>query len=214
MNGHDRRPRSISGQVGITGGEVVVTEPIDVLGTFWQATQPVSGTVAVSAVAGYVSTTTYDLGELAAGTTFVHTSGTTLASAASYVHLLVTPASPSVQVADLLLSVDSGPFGVFLYEDTVTSNDGTATTFRNQNRTNVAAASTAVYHTPTVSSDGTEIFYAMVPGTNAASSIFGPTGSIRLVLKPSTKYLIRCTNNNSNGVSVGFAIRIIEGSLP
>jgi hypothetical protein len=63
-------------------------------------------------------------------------------------------------------------------------------------------------HTPTISDLGTQIDYALMPTLSAVGSnvggVTGPDIGEEWVLKPSTKYLLRLTNNSGGAVDVGF----------
>lgn len=112
---------------------------------------------------------------------------------------------------DVLLSVNASTYphliiGMFLgglgqgyfYESPTISSNGTEITPKNKNRSSVNVSGITVYHTPTVSDVGTELFSGRWLGTSS-----GPSGKINSggegfsqrewILKPSTLYLLRIT---------------------
>lgn len=84
-------------------------------------------------------------------------------------------------------------FQVDIYENTVTSNNGTSITIQNRRRTSLNTCGCSIYSSPTITSVGNVIVrYKLGAGRSAGSAA---SAENEVVLKPSTKYLIRLTNN-------------------
>lgn len=118
--------------------------------------------------------------------------------------LLVTPPINTATI-DYRVSSTSA-FELTIYEDTVTTNDGTPLPRRNRSRPlarNRAEALT--YHTPTITNVGTLLL-------NEVSGILG--GPIReedrWVLKPNSKYLIRMINRSGAAQSMSITVNWFE----
>jgi hypothetical protein len=81
-----------------------------------------------------------------------------------------------------------------IYEGTVTSDNGTAVDCFNRDRNSTNTPGTLVFHTPTITNDGTELANTQV-GTR---TLGGESRTIEeIILKVNTKYLIRATNQTS-----------------
>lgn len=86
----------------------------------------------------------------------------------------------------------SGEANMVLYEETTTSSDGTAVNERNHNRNSIKTSITQVFHTPTITADGTQICTEHFgSGQNAGGASRGET---EIILKQNTKYLLRVTS--------------------
>lgn len=102
-----------------------------------------------------------------------------------------------------------GDAKVFLYEDTTVSADGTQLTPHNLNRTIEDQSSMSVYHTPTVTTVGTQIKQVFVVGGAGGNSV-GSVGAgparpgTELILKKNTNYLLRITNVAGQAKRIGF----------
>lgn len=145
-----------------------------------------------------------------AGSLFGHSSKHAAVSAAASVdHLIITPASPVVRLYDFTCTVTGGPCDVFMYEGATTSANGAAENTYNHARDSAAAA-TLVYVGPTVTTTGTEIKYVLIPGTKQDGG-FGKSNGGHYVLKASTKYLIRVTNNSVGAQDMCTALTFKEG---
>lgn len=198
-----------AGTVSITGGTVGVT------GTFWQATQPISGTVTVqdggNVITVDVSGNLTDSDRAAeAGTLFSHSSKHAgVVAAASIDHLVVTPASPVTRLYDFTCTATGGPCDVLVYEGTTTSANGAAENVYNHSRDG-SPATVLVYLAPTITTVGTEIKYVLIPGTKQDGG-FGKSNGGHYVLKASTKYLIRVTNNSAGVQDICTAMTFKEG---
>lgn len=127
---------------------------------------------------------TYCSGHLAEG----------VANDASLELLLVTGATYQAHLS--MEVAGGGDYYVSIFEDTTTSDDGTALTERNKVRAITDTANVTVTHTPTITGDGNQLGPTRYfPGGRAAAGA-GVMGASReeWVLDVSTKYLIRVTN--------------------
>lgn len=101
-----------------------------------------------------------------------------------------------------------GAVDVFLYEDVVVTDSGTAVTSYNMNRTSTKESDLVVTHTPTVSSTGTTLVSKFIPGGSSQQTRIG--GDTRTatewLLKPNTNYMIRI--NNVSGTTIRASISI------
>lgn len=103
-----------------------------------------------------------------------------------------------------------------IYEGTTVSANGTAVNIFNRNRksgTNpTGSGMVSIFHTPTVTADGTLIYTSHAgtqtgPGNQGGGSGFNTRGDSELILKDSTLYLVRITNahaTNANQVAIDF----------
>lgn len=118
---------------------------------------------------------------------------TTLATSDT-IELLFTTSDTTKWAHWVLTSQSTGECVVELYEDTVTSADGTAITPTNRNRNSANTATVVVTHTPTITSDGTKLVEKWLGSTGFKEDTGGETrGNSELVLKQNTKYLLRLT---------------------
>jgi len=86
---------------------------------------------------------------------------------------------------------------VQFYEGTTTSSDGTALTIFNRNRNSANTSGTTLFYTPSVTADGTELPPDYIFGGSKSKAGGGEGGfDSEYVLKPSTKYLVRITNQS------------------
>jgi hypothetical protein len=91
---------------------------------------------------------------------------------------------------------------IAIYEGATLSNNGTAITSFNRDRNSDNAATTLVYHTPTITTDGTLIARYKA---GSGKSIGGSQSSrAELKLKRNTKYIIRVTNDTVSNNWMGY----------
>jgi len=121
--------------------------------------------------------------------------------------LISTDASQSVHIR--FQAGVGGDARIQIFENPTVTDNGTAITPVNRNRTSANTAVTSVYHTPTTSADGTILADHLAPGGGTGKS----TGAIatsfeEYILKSSEDYLFRVTNisgsNNPLSISVAF----------
>jgi hypothetical protein len=140
-----------------------------------------------------------------------------LANGANLDLLLVTPANARPHVQDAIFYAADSPCNVYLYEDTVTSNDGTVQTLRNRNRNSSNTAKAALSTGPTVTGVGTLLREVFIPDSGGGFGPWATAGGAQAgnfnsewVLKPSTKYLFRFTNSSGGAVTVSWEILFYE----
>lgn len=93
-----------------------------------------------------------------------------------------------------LVAQSTGEVVVAVYEGTTTSANGTAITRWNRNRNSVNTSSTLVYHTPTVTADGTKMVEKWIGSSGFRENSGGESrGDNEFILKQNTKYLVRLT---------------------
>ena len=133
----------------------------------------------------------------------------------SYIDILLhTSADYSVHTYIKLIAGSEATLTV--YEDTVTSADGTAITAVNHNRNNgVASPNILAYHTPTITDVGTQIWFEYVPGGDAKSpGALQVAGTEQTVLAPDTKYLFRFTNISTSDSKLQLQTAFYEVPYP
>ena len=121
----------------------------------------------------------------------------------------------AAKVPHTIIEVDvDGKSHLFLYETITTSGNGTGVTPYNNNRNSALTATTAVYHTPTVTGTGTLIKNILIPG-GTKQAVVGSSGSTRTewILKASTKYLLRVTNKSGSAIDISAALKFYEHGL-
>lgn len=98
-----------------------------------------------------------------------------------------------------------GKIKISLYKGATVTGDGTVVTTQNVNRETAGTPTTAVYHTPTTTADGT-LFCTAKMGQAASGGIFGnPAVGGNLeggywLLKPNTSYLVKIENESGEAV--------------
>lgn len=130
-----------------------------------------------------------------------------LANSASLDILLDVPANTFPHLRKLMFHLESGPCDIEFFEGTTTSADGTGITVFNRNRNSANTAGTVITHTPTITDDGTRLhdLYSPTGGKDVGSDTLG-LGE-EWTLAPSTKYLLRLTNNS--GAVLDFSLEIM-----
>jgi hypothetical protein len=101
-----------------------------------------------------------------------------------------------------------GQVTVYLFEGTA-KTAGTGITPRNFNRTKSDATSVVVAHTPGGAGDGTAIINGrLVPGGATVQTRVGASArsGTELILKASTKYLLRVTNTSGGAIDINPSI--------
>jgi hypothetical protein len=110
--------------------------------------------------------------------------------------LFSVPANTYPHFQLLEITLDGGTVTYDMYEDTVTSADGTALVGYNRNRNSIIVPDMTLFHTPTVTDAGTILDSLNFPSAGNKVAIFDETTHGEWVLKPSTKYLLRFTNGS------------------
>jgi hypothetical protein len=98
------------------------------------------------------------------------------------------------------MTTTGAPASVELFEATVTALDGSQVTAYNKNRTSTNTPSLEIYTGPTLVTIGTKIDEDIIPAVgNKAGSAAEAVGE-EWILKSSTKYCIRVTNNDNQDI--------------
>jgi hypothetical protein len=118
--------------------------------------------------------------------------------------------SKQLHFDEFLGDFSKGNIRITLYEDTVTSNNGTAVTPYGLNRAKVIAPTMTLYATPTVTSNGTKVAGKFLPLSGAGSNTNPQNGGIAKgkVLIANTKYLFVIQNTDAN-TAVSFGANFI-----
>ena len=132
-----------------------------------------------------------------------------LLNGASVEVLLSVPAGTFPHFQELELDTDGGPVRVFLYENTVTSADGSELTWINKNRNSNNTPDTQVFVSPTITADGDLLKRKAAPNSGPLT-VFNQSQGGEWVLAPSTKYLIRITNASGATREVNITIALYE----
>ncbi len=119
----------------------------------------------------------------------------------------VVPAAVFPHFRSLTITSDGGPNDVDFYEDTTVSANGAAVTPYNNNRNSITIPELLIYDIPTITGDGTLLEPILIPGTKQAGS-FGSEASNEWILKASSNYMIRITNNTVGAGTSNFTINM------
>lgn len=119
----------------------------------------------------------------------------------------IVPAATFPHFRQIQVASSGGPFDIDFYEGTTVSANGTEITAYNNNRNSSNTPDLVTYSGPTVTDDGDLLETVYVPGTKQTGSL-GSEGSNEWLLKPSTNYMIRITNNTSGGGTSIFVTNI------
>ena len=137
--------------------------------------------------------------EIHDGDHFAFNDFSAVASGANRDYLVITPAT--TRWAHLILQMATNQGGIMhLFEDATTSANGTPITAFNNNRNSGTAATVLVFHTPTVTTTGTEIatFY-MTLDSGAARVGVQSRNDDEFILKQNSRYLLRFTGETIAG---------------
>jgi len=126
--------------------------------------------------------------------------------------LLVTPALTFPHFQRLQITAGEGDIDLVVYEGVTTSADGAAVTINNTNRSSANTPSTVLTTAPTVTDVGTLIHTQWIPPSatgvgQSPAGVVGETNGEEWILKPSTKYLIRMTNNS--GATIAYRYEML-----
>lgn len=138
----------------------------------------------------------------------------TVANAASLDLLLTVPAFTYPHFRKAIFNLGDGPCDIKMYEGVTTSAAGTASPVFNRNRNSANTPNTVLTTGPTVTDLGTLIHDRFVGdpggmGANQVGSLSAGLGE-EWVLTPSTKYLVRITNNSGGDITVNYEIMWYE----
>jgi hypothetical protein len=109
--------------------------------------------------------------------------------------LISVPADSRPHFQSIDLAFESGPNTLLFYEGVTTSADGVALTALNKNRNATRVPEVTCYSGPTVTDLGTELGLDYFPVGGKKEGALTVGGNGEWILKPSTKYLLRFTNN-------------------
>ena len=121
--------------------------------------------------------------------------------------LLVTSAYNFPHIQRMAFTFGRGDIDIAVYEDTVTAAHGVAIDVENTNRNSSNTNQLLAYSGPTLTDDGNLIHTQWVAPTSTGVGQ-SPTGITtnsngeEWILKPSTKYLIRLTNNSGGAIAL------------
>lgn len=154
-----------------------------------------SDIITIDELSRAITTVDFAHHELHEGRHFHHSEVTDLGNGATRDVLLVTP--DTNRWVHLLINVMSeSEMSFTFYEDTVTSNNGTAVFTHNSNRNSTNTAGLSVSHSPTISDVGNIM---QVKHWGSGRGVGGDgRGENEWILKQNAKYLIRVTNATSN----------------
>lgn len=140
-----------------------------------------------------------------------HTSGkvTGIANGASVEVLMVTPADLMPHFNRALFSFSRGDWDIDTFEDVVVSAEGTLiTNVYNTNRNSSNTPGLMIFNTPTVTGDGTQLhkLWAVPTGTGQGNTIglSDVKNGEEWILKPSTIYMVRLTNNSGGNATMSY----------
>lgn len=129
--------------------------------------------------------------------------------------LFVTAANNYPHVQSLTFSFGSGDIDILVYEGSTASDDGTPETILNTNRNSILTPDLVFNSAPTITGVGTLIHTGWVVPTSTGTGL-SQTGIItegtgeEWILKPSTKYLVRITNNSGDTISYRWELVFYE----
>jgi hypothetical protein len=116
-------------------------------------------------------------------------------AAGAFLDTLIITATAAKETNLIVRSVLGGDGHMHIYEDVTVSDNGTAATGFNRNRTSATTMVATAFDGPTVTDLGTEIHFEIIPG-GAGGNASGAVSAVfqEWVLKPSAKYIIRLHN--------------------
>lgn len=128
------------------------------------------------------------------------------------IELLIDVPSTTEVVASMFVRV-GGDAVLTVFEGTTVSANGTTITPTNLNRSSANSPSVNMYHTPTVTGDGTQIFESYSPGGSLGFSAGGEGALETGFFAANTKYLCRLTNISGVANPLQLTIRFYEHSV-
>jgi len=131
---------------------------------------------------------------------------TAIASDADLNILLVNPVANFSHLRLYRFTATGGPLDTFLFSGTTVSANGTSIISHNLNENSDNTADLDIYHTPTITTDGTEIEYDLLPTDGNKAGTQTTAVPLEHIFKPDTNYLLRMTNNDAQAVDVGLLL--------
>ena len=197
-----RLSEDIDGETAAQLGRMVICGQID--GTYKN--------VRLDSATGYMVTMEPSHHEVHEGEAFVACDVTDLANAAVRDILVVTP--DTTKWAHMTITVTTeAETDMKFYAETTASANGTAIGAYNRNRNSATAATTLVFHTPTVAggSEGT-LIYALHWGSGKGSG-GSDRASEEWILKRNRKYLLRITNATTSANQTSIVLNWYENAV-
>lgn len=108
-----------------------------------------------------------------------------------------------------------GQSTIGFFEGTTVSGSGTVVPARNRNRFSSNVATTAVYHTPTITDDGTELVQVFIPGGSGGNAQGAATSPTEEWILSAGNYMVRLTNISGVASNLSALFEFYEpGLLP
>jgi len=117
-----------------------------------------------------------------------------------------------LHLQSIVVSADSGPDSIKLFEGVTASADGTILTTNCKNRVNKQTAETVVRQNPTISNTGTEIDDHKNYTASKKANVFDAGSTDEWILSTNTKYLVRF--NNASGGEVEVQLHFVFYEVP
>lgn len=165
----------------------------------------------VDTFSGAVETIDWEHSRIHSSKGFLVNGKHTIANGASLDVLLSNPAANYPHLRAIEIAATAAPFDARLYEGVTVSANGTAATVKNYNRNSVAVANVLAYTGPTVTGTGTELECSVIPGAKQTGGSGFEGAQTEWILKPSTLYLVRFTNNSGGSANASIKIFWYEG---
>ena len=125
-----------------------------------------------------------------------------LGNGASLDMLFEVPADVYPHFQALNIGADGGPDTVQLFEGVTASANGTVVASYNLNRNSTNTSSVTVRENPTISDTGTLLDETYIYSAGNKQGVYNDIEGSELIFKPSTKYLIRYTNNSGSAEDI------------
>ena len=155
-----------------------------------------------------IATMPYQHAVIEDGKVFQHIDRHSITNNGVFNYLIKTPASPAhVELLRLAATSKSSPVYVDLFENGVVSANGTSESLFNLNRQSTTAPQTLLYMAPTVTSDGPSLMQGESTGDKNVGGLVD--WDSRMILKPSTNYLVRY--QNVSGATAVVSLTIVIG---
>lgn len=132
----------------------------------------------------------------------------TLTAGATYNVAITTPASGAIHLRGWLFGANNGPCTTVLYEGSTTSG-GTSVTPKNFNRLSSNTTSVTVAKGVTVSATGTALQTDLISADKNSSGL-PQTQELEWILKRSTTYVLRITNNGLQTATIDLNVSWYE----
>lgn len=135
-----------------------------------------------------------------------------LANGGTREYLIVVPTLIFPHLRAAQFSLEDSPCTLEYFEGTTVSANGTELTPFNNNRNSLNETTVQVFHTPTVTGDGTQFVDEYIPptGVGASPGASGSDESEEWILKQGTNYLIRLTNNSGGIIDGGLHLTFYD----